>query len=184
MALEKVEKFNIFLRIRRFILGKEKPDLLTRASCLIVFIIWIYLISWQVLTFLSVMLVNTIEKTKGGLNGPATIKAAFQRVGSREYGFADTMNRLTVHSTFQLILFAVALVGIILVYRKKRLGFFLYIIPLLLTFLATYFILGWSYIINEVSGTDTILLLMTVIYFGIGLFLFYRKPNKPEVTNA
>lgn len=184
MALEKVEKFNIFLRVRRFVLGKEKPDLLTRISTMAVFVIWIYLISWQVLTFLSVMLVNTIEKTEGGLNGPATIKAAFQRVGSREYGFADTMNRLTIHSTAQLILFVVALAGIVLVYRKKRIGFILYILPLLSTFVATYFILGWNYIKNEVSGTDSILLLMTVIYFAIGLFIFYKKPEKKEVAQA
>lgn len=176
MPIQKIEKLNLLQRLRRIVLGKEKPDLLTRTSVLVGLVVWVYLFSWHLLTFLSIILMNNL-KPQGNSQGPQIIKAAFQRVGSREYGYSDTLNRLLVHSIGEMILYGIVLIGLILIYRKKRLGFLLYIFAFLGTFVLTFFIMGTDYMSKELSMVDSLLILFGVLYFAIGLFLFYKKPK-------
>ena len=175
MALTRVEPKNIIGRIRNLILGKEKPNLLIRVSCGIGLVIWIYLVSWHVLTLLALLLYRTLKH-------PEAIIAAFNRVGGR-YGLGDPMNILFGHATLQLILYFIMLIGLILIYRKKRFGFILYIFATAATFLATFIIMGSKYMVNETSLTDAALLVASAIYFGIGLLLFFKKPKEKSASN-
>jgi len=173
MALATVEQKNIFQRIGRLILGKEKPNFLTRVSCGIGFVVWVYLVSWHILTFIALMLFPTLK-------GSELIAANFVKVGGRYAMGDDPINLLIGHSGVQILLYFVMLTGLILIYRKKKIGFLLYVFAGLITPLITVFLLGYLYFKAEIAVGDTTLLAASVAYFGIGALIFYRKKDKEE----
>ena len=48
-----------------------------------------------------------------------SVVPAFNRVGSKLYGYADTINTIQVHALIQFAVFFMMLLGLILIYRKK-----------------------------------------------------------------
>lgn len=172
MALPTVEPKNLLQRVRRLILGKQKPNLLTRVSCGIGLVLWIYLISWHVLTFVALMLFDTLKSSE-------VIRASFNRVGGR-YIQGDPINHLIIYSMLEIIIYIVMLFGLILIYRKKKLGFLLFVFGGLATFLVTFFIMGYNFLMKETSIGDLLLLGGAIAYFGLGVLIFYRKKADPE----
>ena len=167
-----VEPKNLLQRVRRLILGKEKPNFLTRVSCGVGFVVWIYLISWHLLTFIALFLFDTLKSSD-------VIRASFNRVGGR-YIQGDPINHLLVYSVMEIIIYLVMLIGLILIYRKKKIGFLLFVFGGAATFLVTFFIMGYTYLAEETSLGDILILGTTVAYFGIGALIFYRKKAEPE----
>jgi len=167
--LEKIQKINILQRIWIFIIGKETPNTLTQASVAIGFFVWLYLFSWHLITFVTLSLMGTLKNAD-------KIEIAFARVGRQYAGyiFGDVTAYLMVHSIIQFIVFGVSLTGLILIWRKKKLGFLLYIFSNVATYIVTFFILGSKYMFNELSFYDFLILLTVTLYFAAGYFLFYR----------
>lgn len=176
MALNKKEKKSLLQRIKNLVLGKQRPNLLTRVSVWAGFLIWIYLITWQLLTLISLLLMGSLKQSE-------LVEGSFHRVGSKLYGYADTVNVLYIHTFIQLVLFGIMLMGLILIWRKKRLGFLLYTASNVSTLLATFTVLGPVYFSEEVPVMDIILIGATTIYFGIGTLWFYKwKAQKEKQT--
>lgn len=168
MALEKIERKTILQRIRILILGKEKPNLLTRASVISGFIIWLYLMSSQLLTLLSIVLLDKLD------NSPR-IRASYSGVGNSYYGYTDTINRLFFHSLSEILVYLVMLVALVLIWRKKKIGLILYVAGNAGILFVTFLIMGWKYMAREIAIFDYILIISSALYFLLGLFLFYRK---------
>jgi hypothetical protein len=174
MSLEKKPKLSLIQRIKRLILGKERPNIFTRVSVWAGFLVWIYLVSWQILTLLSLFLMDSLKQAE-------LVEKSFIRVGSKLYGYADTVNLLMIHTLLQLIAFGIILFGLILIWRKKRLGFLLYVIGNVLILLITVFVLGMKYFRSEMTYVDLVLIGVSTLYFGIGALWLYRsKGNKKE----
>ena len=175
MAIVKREKLTWFQRIRRLILGKEKPNRVTRISVSVGFFIWVILVSWHVMTLMVLTLMGTLK------NGDK-IKAAFLKLGSSLYDIPNIINRLWIFTIAELVLFGVALIALILIYRKKRIGFLLYIIATPLTVLIVIPSFGgFKYFQHELGYWDLILPGITTLYFGIGALWFYKiKPPKKK----
>ncbi len=55
------KKTTVFQRLKRALLGKKKPDFLTRMSVIVGFIVWLYLFSWHLLTLLSLILLANLH---------------------------------------------------------------------------------------------------------------------------
>jgi len=181
--IERVVAVTIPQKIKHLILGKERPNLLTRVSVGVVFIMWVYLFSWYLMTFLSLMMMNGLKP--GWRND---VIPAFHRVGSKLYGYADTVNMLTVHSLIQFAVFFIMLLGLILVWRKKRIGFIFYIAGAVGSLVATFIILGYDYLIAETTVVHWTLLIGSALYFTVGAWWFYkwkeRKNKKQEAPQA
>lgn len=180
MSIEKREKLTWFQRLRRMILGKEKPNRVTRISVGIGFLVWIYLASWQILTLMALTLMGSLKKAE-------VIEGSFNRVGSKLYHYSNTIERLTIHNIVQLASYLLVLFALILIYRRKRIGFLLYVIGNAIIILATIFILGLKYFQHEMTYTYISLIGVTTLYFGIGAIWFYKiKPSKKkqEVENS
>jgi phosphatidylglycerophosphate synthase len=175
MALAAVEPKNLLGKIRTLIMGKEKPNFLTRVSVGVGFVLWVYLVSWHILTFVALMLFSTLEGTQ-------QIRASFQRVGGR-YNLGDPINLLKGHSAVQIVLYLLILVGLVLIYRKKKIGFLFYVFAGLGTVFVTFLLMGYSYLVNEVSAVDMSLLGASIAYFGIGALLFYRKKDEDKQSS-
>ena len=173
MSIESSIQRNMLQRIKTLFLGKKKPNFLTRISVGIAFIIWLYLMSWHLLTVLSLSLMNSLKH-------PEKIKATFTRKGSELYNIPDAMNALAFHSLIEIFVYIFILLGLILVWRKKKIGFLFFIIGNISGLLITILIMGWAYLINETSIVDFILIGSTTINFGIGALFFYKWKSKKE----
>lgn len=172
MALEKTVKTTLFQRFKRLVLGKERPNLLTRISVIIGFVGWLYLFSWHMITFLSLILLGNLKQSKD-------IRPAYQALGQK-YGFVDTISALKIYSLVQVIIYCIILFGLILIWRKKKLGFLFYVSTFILSLLTTYFMMGFQYMKHEIPIFDFILIGSSILYFSIGLFWFYRKRETLE----
>lgn len=175
MDLDKTITKTIPQKIKQAILGKENPNFLTRVSVGAGFLVWIYLFSWHLLTFLSLILMGGIKP-----GWRYTVEGSFQRVGSKLYGFADTVNTLFVHSVAQFALFFIILLGLILIWRKKKIGFLFYVAGSVGSVLATVFILSADFLLHETSNLDFILIGASTLYFGIGALWFYKFKGRKE----
>jgi hypothetical protein len=171
MLLTQVEPKTILNRIRRFILGRQRPDFLTRMSFLGGLIVWVYLASWQALTLMAIMLKGTLKpyNSDGVENALRTIMHKYNFEGTEPWNF------LVVHSALQLLVYAAMLVGLIFIYRRMRTGFLLYVASAVGTFVVTFIIMGPTYMIAEFSYVDFALLAMSALYFAIILVVFYPK---------
>jgi hypothetical protein len=177
-ALEKIVAVTIPQKIKGLILGKARPNLLTRVSVGAGLVVWIYLFSWHLLTFLSLQMMSGLKP-----GWRRDVVPAFHRVGSKLYGYADTVNMLSVHSLVQFLMYFMILLGLILIWRNKKLGFLLYIFGAIGSLIVTFIILGWEYLINETTPTDFVLILGSTLYFAIGAWWFYKwkeRANKEE----
>jgi len=68
---------------------------------------------------------------------------------------------------------------LIFIYRKKRIGFLIYIIGNFVIIMATPLILGLKYFQHEMSYSYVIMIGVSTLYFSIGALWFYKwKPAR------
>lgn len=168
MVLDKIVKLNLAQRFRILILGVERPNLLTRVSVFIAFVVWIYFFTWHLISLLSLLLIDNLKQA-------STVRAAYTKIGHR-YNFSDTINRLTLYSLIEVTLYGALLIGLILIWRKKKTGLLIYIVGNLFNLVITFLLMGYSFMINEIPFYDYCIIFAITLYFAIGLKLFYRQP--------
>ena len=169
----KKDKKSVLQRISRLILGKERPNFITQVSVILGFLIWVYLLAWHVLTFMAIILMDTLKQAD-------RLEGAFMRVGSKLYGYENTINRLTVYTLAEFIVFTVVLIGLILIWRRKKVGFLIYVFGNVCIPLTTIVVLGFDYFRLETPTFDLILYGATTLYFGLGAMWLYKWKNKNE----
>ncbi|WP_027420214.1 hypothetical protein [Crocinitomix catalasitica] len=168
MTLEKVQKHTFFQRFKNIVLGKTRPNILTRLSVIAGFAVWIYLISWHILTLISLVLV-------GNLKNGGYVKAAYENIGFKQYFYFDTYQQLTIYTLAEILILFISLIGLVLIWRKKRIGFICYMLAQVALILTAYLYMGARFFELEFGYFDLILIASTILYFLIGLFIFHRK---------
>lgn len=166
MALEIIRKTTLAQRFRRLLLGKEKPNLLTRISVISGFVVWLYLFSWQMLTFASILLLGQLDQSN-------FVRATYNHVG-RGYK-TDIINLLFLHSIIQIGIYFLILFSLILIWRRMKVGFLIYVLGYLATLAISFFLMGINFLVKEIPLVDYILILTSVLYFSIGIFVFYGR---------
>lgn len=177
ISLDKTINQTIPQKLKLLIFGKEKPNFLTRVSVTAGFVVWLYLFSWYLLTFMSLILMNGIKP-----GWRTTVIGSFQRVGSKLYGYPDSINMLFSHAVIQIAVYAIILFALLLIWRKKKLGFIIFVGGYACTLLFTLFFMGPDYLLHEVTKLDFILIGVNILYFGIGAMWFYKwkHPKKDQ----
>lgn len=170
MVIEKIQKINLLQKLWVFIVGNEPPNMLTRVSVAIGLCVWFYFFSWHLLTFLTLSLMDGLDKA-------AEFESAFNRIGSSYQIIlpGSITTYLFVHALVQLVLAILSLTGLILIWRQKKFGFVLYFIGNGLIYVATLFIMGTAYMWNELSIVDFVLLLVITLYFLVGYWVMYKR---------
>jgi len=161
-------------KIKRFILGNEKPNFLIRISVMIGFFVWLYFLVWQILIFLSIVLVNRLQD-------PEMILTTFNRIGSK-YAFMhrwglDTISTLLLHSIVEIAMYSISLLGLIFIYRQKKSGHILYVLFNMLSLVFTILFLGIDYFNEQISLIDKIIFGLITIYFFITMFILKKIIN-------
>jgi hypothetical protein len=168
MSLEQQIKSTVLQKIGYLFLGRFRPNFITQVSVIIGFISWLILVFGHLISFFSITLFTKLDQAE-------LIREAYNRVGYVQYNYRNTVNLMFVHSSFQLVMFIIALVGLILIWRQKNSGFVIYVFSLIASILVSFFIMSIGYLIAEISVVHYILLTANILYFGIGYFLFYKR---------
>lgn len=172
MVLVKIDEKTLVQKLKKIVLGKEKPSKFRRVSVIFGFGIWLYFTLWQVLIFLSIIF-------RSRLKNPAMIESAFDQIGM-QFGFMhrwglDTIKVLLVHSIVVLIFYFFSLIGLILVYREKKTGSILYGLSNGFVMLFTFIFLGFNYVMTQISLVDIILFAAVTLYFLLGSLFLKKK---------
>lgn len=175
MALLKIDESTLIQKIKFFILGKKKPNYLTRISVFIGFGTWLYFMIWQGLIFLSILLMDRLQN-------PKMINDTFNRLGYK-YAFMhrwgmSTTKILSVHSIGVFILLSISLIGLVFIYRRKNKGYLLYLLGNSFYAGFTMILLGMNYFNEQISILDKFIFIGITAYFLIGAFVFKKSKVK------
>jgi len=180
MALVRINEKTVIQKVKFFVLGKEKPNWMTRISVLVGFFISLYFLIWQGFIFLVILFVNQFED-------PELIKSTFSRIGGQynfniRYAAYDwtAVDVIFYHALGSIILISISIVGLIIIYRRKNLGYITYLSGNVLTALFTIIFLGAKYTSEQISIVDKIILIVITLYFFAGMFLLKRTKAKAE----
>ncbi len=154
-------------QIKSFTLGKQKPDSFTRFIFNLNFTGWLLLFGWNTLSFIALSFSDLIKEEKG-----FSVNAIIRRQG-REYGFEgqDFLDNFYVYLELQFIILSVLLVGITLLYRKKKSFAFLFFGAFLFHFASLFYLLGIQYFIEDITLFDKLLYAVMLISGGVSVWV-------------
>lgn len=143
----------LLVKIKRFLLGKQKPDRFTRLIFTLNLIMWSLFFSWNALSYTALQLSDFIKANKG-----FSVNAIIRRQG-REYGFAgqDFLDNLHIYLFLQFFIFFIILIGLFLMYRKKTIYIVFYFGGFLIHFVVMFLLLGSQYFMEDITFFDKIL---------------------------
>jgi hypothetical protein len=143
----------LLIRIRRFILGKNKPDGFTRLVYTINFVCWFLLMSWNLISYLVVQMSDLIKENKG-----FSVNAILRRKG-RELGFdgEQFLQAITDYYFLSIFVWLAIFIGLALMYRKSRFYASFYFGGFIVHFTSMLLMIGFQYFLEDVSLFDKIL---------------------------
>lgn len=176
MALLRIDEKTLMQKIKVFIIGHEKPNWATRLSIMAGFAVWLYFLLYLAIIFLTILFVDTLEN-------PELIRDTFGKIGGK-YNFNieyqslnwQAIDVIYYHALISICLLAISLVGLIYIYRRKKIGYILYLVGNTATMAFTFFFLGLAYVADQFSAFDKWFFLGVTIYFLVAMFLL--KSNK------
>lgn len=182
MALVRIDEKTLIQKIKFLIIGSDKPNWATRLSVLIGFAIWVYFIIYLLVIAFSILFVDALEN-------PELIRSTFGSIGGK-YNFNilyESMNWAAIdvilyHALISSGLLFISLLGLIFIYRRKKLGYILYIFGNMATAIFTVLFLGLSYFRDQITSFDKFLFLGVTIYFLIVMFFVQQKSNSENIT--
>jgi preprotein translocase subunit SecG len=157
----------IIIQLRNLVFGKVRPDIYTFSIFVLNLIIWFTFLIWHIFSYFAITSRSLIESEKG-----IHVEEIIMNRGT-VLGFepGDFLNRLQTFHAISVICWLVILIGLILLYRKKR-KFFLFIIISALFYLGmNVFYLSFQYFKEDTTMYDKITLLIlitsTVLHYSL-----------------
>ena len=163
---EKIDKLSpedalpLFIRIRNFILGKQKPDGFTRICFLITLFAWLLLSVWNAISYFVLLSADMIYENKG-----FSVKEII-RIHGRKMGFngQEFLDALTQFYFYNLFIWGIIFIGLVFMYRKLK-SYPLFIFGgFIIHFAYMFFVLGLQYFIEDVSFFDKI---CYIVFIGL-----------------
>jgi hypothetical protein len=165
--------------LRNWIFGKRKPDVLTRLTFTANTVICLLFLIWSGFSYFAVNSRQWIWEQKG-----LAVTWIIERRG-KQLGFDEGvfLERLEFTSLMALFCWMVFFVGLVLLYRKKRMFIYFTIIPLLVYIVMNSMYLGFSYFTEDVTLFDKVLLLISVLSLLITAYMIRGNRDNKESTN-
>ncbi|MFK8044700.1 MAG: hypothetical protein AB8B72_04355 [Crocinitomicaceae bacterium] len=175
MALVRIDEKTLVQKVKTVIIGKEKPNWATRISVLLGFGFWFFYMAYLCVILFSILFIDSLED-------PDLIRNSFAKIGG-SYNFnikyADfgwtAIDVIYYHALFTIGLLMLSLLGMIFIYRRKQLGYLLYLTGNIGSIIFTLYFLGISYVNDQISVIDKYLFLGITVYFFIAMFLLKRN---------
>lgn len=135
------EEFYTFSRYKVFFLGNKNPWWLTQLAFFVGLAGFFYFCIWNLLNFLAVAMINNYPK-------PEKIKALFIELGNK-YEIAEPMTMVKYLSLTNIIASGVMFLGLIIIWRRKKMGYYFIYGGLVVCLLTPLVFMGTKYIEAE-----------------------------------
>jgi hypothetical protein len=170
ISYDTIDNIDYQSKLSRFLFGKKNPPLITKIAFYYGIVGWFYFFIWYVAAFLSIKFIDGIEH-------PEQIKANFNKIGL-EYGIDNFQTTFANSLMITLLCLLVVLASLFMIYRRKIIGYYIYLGAWIATILVALFMLGFSFFWKEVTHLDkAILLTLIAPYF---LFMYMVKKSKEK----
>jgi len=181
---EKLDKLSpedaipLFLRIRRFILGKNKPDGFTRLIYTINFTGWFLLMAWNLISYIVVQMAPVIYENKG-----LSVNAILRQKG-RELGFdgEQFLQAITDYYFLSIFVWIFIFIGLALMYRKSRFYATFYFGGFVVHFTSMLLMIGFQYFLEDISLFDKIVYGIMLVTALIHFTLMMKEKNQTFET--
>ncbi|MFK8039336.1 MAG: hypothetical protein AB8B74_13670 [Crocinitomicaceae bacterium] len=178
MALVRIDEKTLVQKIKFFIIGHQKPNWLTRISVVLGFVAWLYYTIYFSVIFLSILFVDSLEN-------PELIKSTFGKIGGK-YNFNinyaqynwEAIDVIFYHALITILLLLTSLIGLVFIYRRKKMGYILYLAANVFLITFTLLFMGIDYTKAQITFFDKSLLIGISIYFLI--ILLFNKRTAPH----
>lgn len=130
----------------------------TRITFYINLLIWVTFFSWSILSYFVINSRHMIFEQKG----LSVEYILFRRGEQLGYARGEFMERLLTYHSIGIILWGFVFLGLILLYRKKRLFVYFSLLPIILYLLMTIFYISWDYFMEDTTNYDKIALLVAI----------------------
>ena len=176
---EKLDKLSpedaipLVLRVRKWILGKKRPDAFTRWVYTINILAWVLLMAWNLISYGVVLMSDFIKANKG-----FSVNEILRSKG-REMGFQgpDFLDMVTLYYFLSIFVWGIIFIGLVLLYRKSRYYGGIYFVGFALHFAMMLFMLGLQYFLEHVSSFDKVLYGIMLISGFIHYTLLMKEKN-------
>lgn len=168
ITYETIDNIDYQSRLSKLLFGTQNPPLITKIAFYYGIVGWFYFFIWYLAAYLSIAFIDTIEH-------PEQIKANFNKIGL-DYGLDNFQTTFSNTLMMTLICLGVVLVSLFLIYRRKVIGYYLYLAGWIVSILIAVFMLGFKFYWNEVTHLDkAIMLTLIAPYF---VFMYMLKKTK------
>lgn len=160
------------IQLRRLIFGKTTPDAQTRVVFLINLVITLLFIVWNVFGAIAIGSKDYIRQKKGIILEDIITERA------DSLGFnssVELLERLYTYYTLSAICWGIVFLGLILLYRKKKLFLHFTLTGFCLYLLLTVFYVGFDFFMTDITGFDKICLLIFISTILIQNYLLKRE---------
>jgi len=163
---------------RNWIFSKRKPDIYTRLTFLANLIIWMLFLIWSGFSYFAVISRQWIWENKG-----IGVTWIIEKRG-KELGFAENvfLERLEMANLIAILCWLVFFIGLVLLYRKKRLFVYFTFVPLIVYVAVNSIYLSFTYFIEDITLFDKVLLLISLVSLSISAFMI-RGEREGRSTN-
>lgn len=169
--LEPKDALPLVLKLRNLVFGKQKPDGFTRLLFIINISAWFIFTLWNLLSYVSILMTNYIREEKG-VSVARLVRKRGEELGFGGNEFLDIVRQFHFLNIFVWLLI---FVGIVLLYRKKKVFAFMYFSGFIVHFFLMLFMLGLTYFIEDTSFFDKILYGIMIIPSVVYLVLLKKE---------
>jgi hypothetical protein len=165
--------------IRNWIFGKRKPDVYTRLTFITNLVIWLLFLIWSGFSYFAVNSREFILQQKG-IGVKTIIDARGKELG---YDPGVFLERMETASMIAIICWLAFFVGLVLLYRKKRIFVYFALIPLLAYIGLNSLYLGFDYFIEDTTLFDKVLLLISLVSLSISAHMMRNGGSENAGSN-
>ncbi len=175
---EKIRKFEsplpFVILLRNFIFGKKKPDIFTRITFYANVGICLIFTIWSGFSYFAVVSKDWIWQEKG-----IAVTSIIERRGA-QLGFSEGvfMTRLEFANFASILCWLLFFVGLVLLYRKKKMFAYFTLIPIAIYLILNGLYLGFTYFMEDITLFDKILLLVSAL--SLVMMSFMIKSEREE----
>lgn len=174
---EKIRKFEspipFVILFRNWIFGKQRPDMYTLLTFFANLVIWFFFLIWTGFSYFTIISREWIWEQKG-----IAVTSIVDKRGIA-LGFEPDVfiARLEFTNLIGIVCWCVFFIGLVFLYRKRKIFIYLTLIPMSIYLLLNLFYLGMTYFLHDVTMFDKVLLLIAATSLLVHSVLMKNERN-------
>lgn len=168
----------IIIQIRNLVFGKKKPDIYTRLTYYVNLIVWITFIIWHSVGYVALNSKSLFLREKG-IPVQKIIETRGQSLGFMPGEFAS---KIETFNALSAILWGIFFIGLVLLYRKKKLFIYFTLVPIGLYLMLNTFYLSFAYFFQDTTNYDKVALLVVIVSCLIHYYMLKNESSGGTIS--